>query len=514
MLEDLVEKKYLEDFRQNRHKYFEDPTSRLHQGGKLKLDYLGTKSLFYAVKAYLIVDETSSGELRRFKGCSRLVQNSLPQESFEVVEEQPLLYSNRHKLMPTQGFQMVMKHETRKIVTSVSLKRRFDVSVSSTSICRAVLSNFIPIFFFRLYRIQLLCNMPDPLIPNPKLETFFNNSLKKGELVTLSSLKRFAKKERIKVDTGTLRRLRRRFKFALMFSKTRQKNPRHMAAAQIPSHGMVFIDHASIFPSYAIQNRQRKGIIIACEYLSNCIYAVPVTSRSKENWYKAVREIIEESPISGIRTFICDKEGAVFSPHFQTRIQNEYGISFEFPTTNSKAYLAECFIRHVREAISKSIKARKKDGDKNYRTWITVLPTILSSFNNKKIAHTRFRRKDVDKSNMLEFLDELHKMKDSTMSFNMGNISGRSIRHTRWKNAVFKFPIGSKVLVNRRKLPGGGSKVFNKPSRDGGYDPEVFVIAEQRLKRGNHLYLVPGKAKHNSSLFQPPTRFYFFFFSL
>ena len=126
--------------------------------GKFKYDARATRGLFHSPKCYLLrgpgpselddddddddaaaapaggdeesVAQPASLEVKRFKGCSRAVQKELVPEHFALDLgtglSQPA-FANRSRLAATPGFQMLVQEESRRLVSPVNLKRRYDV---------------------------------------------------------------------------------------------------------------------------------------------------------------------------------------------------------------------------------------------------------------------------------------------------------------------------------------------------------------------------------------------------
>ena len=151
-LMDLVEDRYKDEFRENIDKYLHmgEPDKPAH--GKLKIETVCRGGIFHSPKCYWLASEIdveeekkskkrkaeadpmeNSGEascMKRFKGTSRSVQNSLKKEHFDLNKDTMLPkpgYANRYKLNATLGFEMLLTGESKSLVNPVSVKRKFDV---------------------------------------------------------------------------------------------------------------------------------------------------------------------------------------------------------------------------------------------------------------------------------------------------------------------------------------------------------------------------------------------------
>lgn len=143
-LRDCVEKKMLPSFDEGIDRVIYNPERGGPSHGLFKREFLGTRFLSNATKAYYISNKEceceegecacgSAGgtEVKRFKGCSRSVQEALGTEHFDLdgaTGLSKLQYANRTRLGATAGFQMCLTQESKRLIQPISVKRRFDVS--------------------------------------------------------------------------------------------------------------------------------------------------------------------------------------------------------------------------------------------------------------------------------------------------------------------------------------------------------------------------------------------------
>ena len=150
-LQDMVAYGKEESFAAGLDKVLYTPGSGREPFGLFKYDARATRGLFHSPKCYLLRgppgnddDDTAADEerregpgaslpveeVKRFKGCSRGVQKALLPEHFalDLVTglSQPA-FANRSRLASTTGFQMLVREESRRLVSPVNLKRRYDV---------------------------------------------------------------------------------------------------------------------------------------------------------------------------------------------------------------------------------------------------------------------------------------------------------------------------------------------------------------------------------------------------
>ena len=267
-------------------------------------------------------------------------------------------------------------------------------------------------------------------------------------------------------------------------------------ASLFPTFGNVFVDAAFVDKSWKPFNRNYIGFVLAVEATTLQMDAVPIRNKETASFYGALREIITRDNIKCIRVILSDRESAVYSAHFRTRIRNDYNVRIEYLTRKSKSYLAESMIRWVKVALSKAVAAREKRGEKPAKRWIDALPTIVGHFNAKYARNTSFRRFTITRDNYYDFLAELWGVEDPTHKFNLmgGHIAGDVIHNARWRKQLFPLAIGDRVLVHRNSVPAHMRQSgFAKPSAKGSYHDAVFTVAGHILKLSREAqYYTPG----------------------
>ena len=146
-LEDMVAFGKEDAFRRGLPDVLWTPDSGRDPFGLFKYDARATRGLFHSPKCYLLRggddpdggdDDDDAGDagpvMKRFKGCSRDVQQALDARHFALALETGLsrpAFANRTRLGPTAGFQMLLSDESRRLVAPVSLKRRYDVGAAA-----------------------------------------------------------------------------------------------------------------------------------------------------------------------------------------------------------------------------------------------------------------------------------------------------------------------------------------------------------------------------------------------
>ncbi len=104
---------------------------------------------------------------------------------------------------------------------------------------------------------------------------------------------------------------------------------------------------------------------------------------------------------------------------------------------------------------------------------------------------TRFRRSQIDQRNFNEFMNEKLRVPSYRALLNTTRISDKAIKNQDWAKAMWKYNLGETVLANAR-LVKGGKGVFFKPSQEGYFSSEPYVIASRYLSTTRKMTLVPG----------------------
>lgn len=314
--------------------------------------------------------------------------------------------------------------------------------------------------------------------------------------MTEKDLVKYNSSNNLGLSRNQLRNFRRRFEYLTYYERVKSRPPGFMTNS-FPRYGQVQIDLAFLNENHKNFNRGYKGFLMAVEMTSLQAAAVPIRSKTLVEVHRAIREVLQLSVISKIRTIISDKEAAVTSPKFRKEVLGEYGAEIVYLPGRHKAYLAELFIRHTKTALSMAKEARKAAGMKDYRNWVDLLPEVMRNMNRKYVKGTTYRRNTVDEDNFQDFLNQLHGVEDSTMLWNTRTLSGSEIKNPRWRKKIWKYPKGARVLVNKKALGGkeggGGGGLFTKPSVTGGYSRRVYLVSKRYLKSSGPRSAAPGK---------------------
>ena len=332
----------------------------------------------------------------------------------------------------------------------------------------------------------------------PLTEAHIRKSVARGLFPPLSKLVRYAKSKGEVVQREQLKNYVQFYAHLAKLSSKRH-TPRRFGSQSFPVYGTCFVDLAYMYPSWKGYNGGCVGFVIAVEASTAGMHVVPIRGKTKRDWAGALTSIIEDSHFSHVRTIISDFEPSLVSRAFRERMAEERDVSFVFLSRKSKSYMAEGMISWTKKAIAKATEMRRREGDPKFRNWVSLLPNIIKTFNERPARGTSFRRKDVDHVNFEKFLNEVFKTRDATMSRNTGTLDADSIGSRKWVSRLFRFSVGERVLVHR-KAEGTSAITFFKPSSKGAFSETPRIIHQRVLKRTRDgKLLVPGKVRYIAS---------------
>lgn len=321
---------------------------------------------------------------------------------------------------------------------------------------------------------------------------------KSGVVLTINQLYQLAKQK--KLDGLTKKKvadfLNTRIEVT-RFANTAARRPKHFQTVGVPLPGIYFIDYAEFHKKLASPfNNGYTGFLVAVENLTNKLHVYPCKGKASEEWESAVQKFIE---ITGhVRTIYSDRDAVATSPTFREKMKQLYNVRWHFLVKGSKSYLAERYIRYMKEKLSQAMELKKT------RTWYKFVQPITDEYDNEKVSGTSYKRKSIVKSNFFHFLSQLLKIKDPELHFPGSKIN--EFISSAWNNNIFKFSIGEQVLLARRadwskKLP-----TFFKASHWGNFGSEIFTIASRQLRVSKKLnQFVPVYALKELG---PSTHFY------
>ena len=318
-----------------------------------------------------------------------------------------------------------------------------------------------------------------------KLRNYFIKRLELGNILTQDELLKYAKKRKLNVGKRYIETLRDRVLPTLLY-----KQPLKIKSYQtitVDRLGLLSVDFAYYKPEWKSYNKNTVGFLMVNSVIADKRWAIPMKSRKEAEFESALEQICKGDIFPAVRTILSDRESVIASPKFQKKMLDRYGIKFRFIHRYNKAWSSELAIKHTKRELSISLISGGS------RKWLKILEEVINSHNRKRIAGTSFSPNDVNSSNFLEFINQLHDVNDATMNFSTNSIDSRNIKNKNWIKKLFKFRIDEKVLASKYSLE--GRKAFGKSSVEGTYSNKPFFIQRAKLRQTKANTLVPGMCK-------------------
>lgn len=315
-----------------------------------------------------------------------------------------------------------------------------------------------------------------------KLKSYFIKHLNNGRILTSKELKRYVKQRKLNVDNAYIRNIRDDIIPTLLY-----KNPVKIKTYQtitVDRLGLLSMDFAFYKKEWKKFNNNYNGFLMINSVVAKKYHAIPMKSRSLKEFENVLEQICKGGIFPVISVILSDRETAITSPNFRKEMNTKYGIKFQFLTRYNKAWSSENAIFHTKKALSMALIS---NGGKN---WVRLLTEVIANHNRKKIEGTSFSPNDININNFYDYLNELHDVKDITMTFNTNSIDSRSIKQNDWIKKLFKFKLGEKVYASKYSLY--GRKSFKKRSVEGTYSNKPFLIKRAILRQTRDKKLVPG----------------------
>ncbi len=124
------------------------------------------------------------------------------------------------------------------------------------------------------------------------------------------------------------------------------------------------------------------------------------------------------------------------------------------------------------------------------KRWLELLPTCIAGLNSRRIPGTDYAPRDINGSNVAEYLRQRWGVEDYHSLFNTATINARRIGNARWLRRMFRFQLGDRVLVSLRTL--GRRGPFHKSSASGNFGKEPYTVVERFLATSRDLRAIPG----------------------
>ncbi len=251
-----------------------------------------------------------------------------------------------------------------------------------------------------------------------------------------------------------------------------------------------------------VLNDNKIGFLLFVDVYCQLLHVEPIASKTMASLEEAIKRTIERSPMSYLKLILSDRESALWSTTFASRMEAR-GIRLHFLTKpGNHAYLAERYIAYVRRRLMLSMKAAGS------RRWIEFLPTLLVEYNSRKVPGTPYRRTRITPRNFFAFMEQLWRVSDWSSVINVAQLSGDrlSASFPAWTEKVFKFRTGDAVLIDRRVDPTALQKttagtreerevrnfnIFSKSTERGYFGGTIYFVHSRCLRSTRDFVLFP-----------------------
>jgi hypothetical protein len=305
-----------------------------------------------------------------------------------------------------------------------------------------------------------------------------------GVVLSTARLLEYAKAKGLSVSKRKLVAFRKDHPLVAEFSPHRKT--RYFASVGVLRPGVWFIDFAEYRKTWSASNKGYVGFLLAVENVTHKLHVVPVTNKSSASWDGAITELVELR--RDVETLISDRDSVVTSDKFIGNLKKKYGVKWYYLYKNSKSWLAEVFIRYIKQKLSQATLASGRS-----RQWARYLPAILADHNTAVIPGTSYRRQAVRKENWAHFLQQVLKSKEPEMRFSSSRIG--DFRHGAWNAKIFKFKLGQRVLLAKKANWKKPLSTFHKASVKGSFGSTPVTISGRQLRKTkDYKRVLPGKS--------------------
>ena len=337
--------------------------------------------------------------------------------------------------------------------------------------------------------------MPDYTYPTalpPRIQDYIRSKVAEGYFPTAKEVQTTARSFGESVNTKAAEEYLKFFSHLAKISSKKYR-PNHYVTLPIAKLGVIFIDLAFYKQEYAKENNGCIGFLCAVDSITQQLFTKPFKKKDINSWHDLVTAIVNESAFDVIRILVSDRESAVLSSKFRKKLLADRGINVVFIANRSKSYFAETFIRHVKKALSRTLAQVKHDNG-NHKRWLEKLESITRYFNGKYAHNTKYRRKNIKRTNFNDYLKQLFNAEDASILFNMrGAIDVDQLAPNKWISKAFTLKKGTRVLVHKFALPAVSKEKFIKASVEGQFSNRPKIVHGRLLKKSaDDSLVIPG----------------------
>ena len=122
------------------------------------------------------------------------------------------------------------------------------------------------------------------------------------------------------------------------------------------------------------------------------------------------------------------------------------------------------------------------------RSWIDKLEEILKDLNGRRLTRkSKLRRKDVTLQNSMQAIKDIYR---TSIPYSLFSHGTQTEIPAAWRRQIFEHKIAEPVLVSKAALL-KEKNLFNKPSVEGSYSKEIYLVYKQLLRSNRDGYLIP-----------------------
>ncbi len=344
-----------------------------------------------------------------------------------------------------------------------------------------------------------------------KVRSHFLSNLRRGSVLRSEDLKRYAEARNIPIDHSRLVSLRRLWKFTAMFEKSK-KRLGYMSSTHF-RYGVCQMDLAFISGKSFLSRRNAgyKGFLICVEISSLQVAAVPIKSRTYKELMRAIRKVVRSSAIRSITTLLTDRETTFKSTSFIRKVKEKLGIKIAFLKRRHKAYYAELFNSIIKRNLGMTLAYKGHLEKRDPSNWVKSLPKVVKALNDRNVPGTDMKRRSIGKHNFIEMLCKKAGAQDPYAGMNTSSLPASAIRSRDWKRQIFKYRVGTVVLVEERALSSNSpSGRFPKRALRGSRARRPYTVVAAALKRGGPFTLAPVYKIQDRSRSGPPLTGWFY----
>ena len=173
---------------------------------------------------------------------------------------------------------------------------------------------------------------------------------------------------------------------------------------------------------YSQVNKGYRYLLTVIDVFSKFAWAVPVKKKNGDDVTEAMKSILKKGRVP--KNLQTDRGKEFYNAKFQD-LMKQYNIHLYSTYSNLKASICERFNRTLKNAMWKKFTLQGN------AKWLTILPKLLESYNNRKHRTISMKPKDVTTTNKAEVLKRFSEE---------SGFSGKP-----------KFKVGDKVRISKEK---------------------------------------------------------------